>query len=72
MPPFLPTSSPRVRSVLTQDYAYINNYREQFSGMASLNLAIFATVMLASRLDTDAKARPRPEATLLLRRHCYV
>lgn len=40
--------------LLTQDYAYINNYRERFSGMASLNLAIFATVMLASRLETNA------------------
>jgi len=43
--------------VLSQDYAFINNYHDRFSGMASLNLAIFATVMLASRLDTNAKVR---------------
>jgi len=41
--------------LLTHDYAFINNYRERFAGMASLNLAIFATVMLASRLETNRK-----------------
>jgi len=40
---------------LSQDYAFMTNYRERFNGIASLNLAIFATVMLASRLETNAK-----------------
>jgi len=43
-----------VLHIPSQDYLYMMNYRQRFGGMASLNLAIFATVMLASRLQTNS------------------